>query len=226
METRLRKAEWKDYQRGFLFIGVIFVTGAVFFFLLGWVRWLFLPNFSDLKNHWQIGPIYAMRIGAAAFLAIISSPVVIRPFRKRWQAEDQKSGTRVDGTASWNLFTKIKIYFSAVLLIVVYAFGLIIYCTVSTEITPKGIQQSAFFQLRKYQWSDVVRLTEIPEGYRDDRLKLNGPHYWIHLSDGKEIDFSTSNEGLTQKDIQQIVRFLESKTHRLFQRRLRLRKRN
>lgn len=226
MVSKTRPANKNDFKRMGIFALAMIVCYLIIYFLLGYVRSIFLPRPGSLEDCWHIGPIYAMRIGGAAFLTIITVPFVLLPYRKKWQADDIKSGTRYDATSQWSLLRRIAVFTAAAVLVVVYAFGLILYCTVSTVIGPEEIRQSTFFQPRTYQWSDIVQLTMIPKGYRSDRRKQNGPVYWIHLSDQKEIEFSPQNEGISEKNALEIKEFIQRKSFRQFQPRLRLRKRD
>ncbi len=184
---------------------VVFVAS---YFSLPAIQSLMLPKLAaSSSGPWLVRPIIAFHFGACAVSTVAAMPVFMAPLRRRWRAADVADGTRYDPFHGRPV-AKASMYVKGTLLLLVYASAMAFYLFSWQIVDAHGITQRLPWGTTTYGFGRVAALECIPEGFRSDSLKQEGPHYSLALENGRTFTFDLDNEGMTEARLETITSYI------------------
>jgi hypothetical protein len=109
--------------------------------------------------------------------------------------------------------------FKGLLLLAVYATGLVFYLFSWTIVGPAGIEQRLPWTMLHHEYEDIVSLEMIPDGQRSESIRQNGPWYSIKFKSGRSITLSPDNEGITREELIAMSAYIADRAGRTWLRR-------
>jgi hypothetical protein len=186
------------------------IVFAAYYFLLPLLQNLFLP--AAPANGWIVRPVHAFRFAATVVFGSLTMPLLSPWLRSRGLAADPAKQPELRRAFPRSLFV------FGYLILIVYAVGAVFYLSQYTSITEQEIVVHNLVNPRRYGMGDVASLVEIPEGFRVEARKENGPVLNVHFGDGSEESLSLEREGLTHGDLARIRGMLVARTGKAWER--------
>jgi hypothetical protein len=93
----------------------------------------------------------------------------------------------------------------------VYLSSLFFYLYSWTVISPAGIEEHLPWGPRNYRYDQIRSLETIPAGFRSESLATDGPCDDVILQNGRAIDFSPENEGISGAEIKAVEEFIAAR---------------
>jgi hypothetical protein len=202
---------------GRMVIALVLLAGifAAWYFVLPWIRALFLPTASGgVVGPWMVYPNVAARFCACAFLSAVSLPFVMIGLRKRWNDADAAAGTRYDPFRGRPL-AKIGPYLAGSVLCVIYGLALYFYFSCWAIVGPAGIDDRGPWRRKTHSFDQITSLEVVTRQMRhdDDHLIGNdGPWHKVAFVDGGTFDFGPEHEGCSEADISAIEKFIAQRS--------------
>lgn len=208
-----------DARRAFTGIAMLAIVAAGYWFILPAVQSLIIPAApGGGMGPWVVRPILALHFGAAAVMAVLTLPFIMRPLQKVWAREDAASGSRYDPFHARRA-ERAALFVKGFLLLAVYAIALVFYLFSWTRIGPDGIEQRLPWTTQNHPFQDIVSLETIPDGERSDSLTQNGPWYSIRFGSGRPVTFSRDNEGISRDELRAMTDYIAGRSGLIWVRR-------
>lgn len=208
-----------DATRAFISIAILAIVSVGYWFILPAVQSLIIPSAPGGKNGpWVLRPILAFHFGAVVMMAAVTLPLITRPLWKVWTREDAASGTRYDPFRGQPIKRALLIV-KALMLLVIYAAGLLFYLLSWTVIGPDGIEQHLPWTTLNHSYQDISSLETIPSGEWSDSVSKDGPWYSVKFRGGRSITLSEDNEGTTLDELTAMTAFIAERSGRAWVRR-------
>jgi hypothetical protein len=214
MPEGARRFKLRDAARAFVALSTLAAIFAASYFILPEIQRLVMPAAPGGKEGpWVILPILAFHFGACAVASAALMPLALTPFRRRWRAQDAVEGTRFDPFQN-RPAVRVALYVKGAALLAVYLISLVFYLLSWTVVGPGGVEEHLPWGVRQHAFENIVSLAMIPEGFRVDSLKRNGPWYQVRFEDGRRVTFGADNEGISNLELAALAEFIASRAGR------------
>jgi hypothetical protein len=208
-----RRSSSIDAWRAVLIVPIFLVAAVCYWFILPVIQWLIIPNAPGGGNGpWVVRPIVAFHFGAMVVLSAVTLPLITR-LLKVWR-RDPALGTQHDRS-----LIRVPLIAKGLLLLAVYAIGLVFYLFSWNMIGPDGIEEHLPWTTRKHSFQDIVSLETIPDGERSESIHQDGPWYSIKFKSGPSITLSPDNEGSTDDELRAMATYIADRSGLTWERR-------
>jgi hypothetical protein len=168
---------------------------------------------------WVIEPVSAFIGFAALYGTVFVGPLVVRlGFAKRWERQDAALGVKIVPRQVFDWSRPVRatikcICLYAVLLVVGASvlFSMLMAVTGFVVVSEQGIEERELLRPARYTFDQVRALIVVPSRKRSLEAGGAGPLLRIELANGRDVTVGEKN-GLSQDEVDGIVRFLAAKT--------------
>jgi len=197
-----------DAKRAFVLVVILALVSVSYWFALPIVQSLILPSApGGSSGPWVVRPILAFRFAAVVTMAAVTFPLITGPLRRVWAREDAALGTQYVPFRN-RPFKRAGLYVKGILFGVIYAAGLLFYLLSWDVIGPNGIEEHLPWSALHHSYQDISSLETIPDSQWSESAKKDGPWYSVHCKDGRSIDLSDDNEGITRDELTAMTTFI------------------
>jgi hypothetical protein len=217
MRQGTRQFKPRDAARALVSLLTLAAIFAACYLVFPTIQCLIVPAAPAGKTGpWVIPPILAFHFGACAVATVALMPLVLTPLWRRWRAEDAAEGTKFDPFHNRPV-TRVWLYVKGMVLAAIYLISLIFYLLSWTVVGPGGVEEHLPWGVKQHAFDKIVSLTMIPEGFRVDSLKKNGPWYQVRFEDGRRVTFGADNEGISKLELAATAHFIGLRAGRSWQ---------
>ena len=201
-----------DGKRGIVGAAILLGAVACYWLVLPVIQSMIIPRAAGgADGTWVVRPEGPLRVCAAAVMACVTVPFLARPLKRKWANEDAVSGSRYDPLAGRPVKRALFVL-KAIVLLIVWGAGLMLYLFSWETIGPNGIEQHLPWTTLRHSFGDIASLETIPEGRRSDTLGKDGPWYAVRLRSGRSMTWSLDNEGMTRDELTAVTTFVAQRS--------------